>query len=106
MKKLTIEQVTNAVKGELLLGDPKDEISGVSTDSRKVVEGEIFFPLIGEQHDAHGIHPPGAGNGMQDARRFQDAGRQNGRPAQCYPCKRYYKGAAGSGGLLPVPFFP
>ena len=57
MKKLTIEQVTNAVKGELLLGDPKDEISGVSTDSRKVVEGEIFFPLIGEQHDAHEFIP-------------------------------------------------
>lgn len=57
MKKLTIEQITKAVKGELLQGDPKDEISGISTDSRKVSEGEVFFPLIGEQHDAHDFIP-------------------------------------------------
>lgn len=53
MKRLTIENIIKAVKGELLLGDPKDEITGVSTDSRKVLEGDVFFPLIGEQHDAH-----------------------------------------------------
>jgi len=57
MKRLTIENITKAVKGELLLGDPKDEITGVSTDSRKVLEGEVFFPLIGEQHDAHDFIP-------------------------------------------------
>ncbi len=57
MKRLTIEQVTKAVKGELLLGDPKDEMIGVSTDSRKVLEGEVFFPLIGELHDAHDFIP-------------------------------------------------
>lgn len=57
MKRLTIEQVAEAVKGDLLLGDPKDEITGVSTDSRKVAEGEAFFPLIGEQHDAHDFIP-------------------------------------------------
>lgn len=57
MKRLTIENITKAVKGELLLGDPKDEIIGVSTDSRKVLEGEVFFPLIGEQHDAHDFIP-------------------------------------------------
>lgn len=57
MKKLTIEQITDAVKGELLRGDPKDEVLGVSTDSRKIEEGEAFFPLIGEQHDAHDFIP-------------------------------------------------
>jgi UDP-N-acetylmuramyl pentapeptide synthase len=41
MKKITIEQIAEAVKGELLLGDPKDEITGVSTDSRKIAEGEL-----------------------------------------------------------------
>jgi UDP-N-acetylmuramoyl-tripeptide--D-alanyl-D-alanine ligase len=65
MKKLTIEQITKAVKGELLLGDPKDEISGVSTDSRKVAEGEIFFPLIGEQHDAHELIPQALESGCR-----------------------------------------
>lgn len=57
MKMLTIEQITDAVKGELLLGDPKEEIVGVSTDSRKVAPKEAFFPLIGEQHDAHDFIP-------------------------------------------------
>ncbi|MDD3169716.1 MAG: UDP-N-acetylmuramoyl-tripeptide--D-alanyl-D-alanine ligase [Eubacteriales bacterium] len=57
MKKLTIEQITKAVRGELLLGNPQDEIIGVSTDSRKVTEREAFFPLIGEHHDAHDFIP-------------------------------------------------
>lgn len=57
MKKLTIKQITMAVGGELLLGDSKDEITGVSADSRTVAEGEAFFPLIGERHDAHDFIP-------------------------------------------------
>lgn len=65
MKKLTIEQITEAVKGELLLGDPKDEISGVSTDSRKVAEGDAFFPLTGEQHDAHDFIPQAVERGCR-----------------------------------------
>ena len=65
MKKLTIEQIMESVKGELLLGDPKNEISGVSTDSRKVVEGEVFFPLIGEQHDAHDFIPQAVERGCR-----------------------------------------
>ncbi|HVI41207.1 MAG TPA: UDP-N-acetylmuramoyl-tripeptide--D-alanyl-D-alanine ligase [Anaerovoracaceae bacterium] len=65
MKKLTIEQITKAVNGKLLLGDPKDEIAGVSTDSRKVVEGEVFFPLIGEQHDAHDFIPQALDRGCR-----------------------------------------
>lgn len=65
MKKLTIAQITEAVKGELLLGNPKDEISGVSTDSRKAAEGEVFFPLIGEQHDAHDFIPQAVERGCR-----------------------------------------
>jgi UDP-N-acetylmuramoyl-tripeptide--D-alanyl-D-alanine ligase len=57
MKKLTIEQIVKAVNGELLLGNTKDEISGVSTDSRQVSENDVFFPLIGETHDAHDFIP-------------------------------------------------
>lgn len=57
MKKLAIEQIVKAVNGELLQGDLKAEINGVSTDSRKISEEEAFFPLIGEQHDAHDFIP-------------------------------------------------
>lgn len=65
MKKLTIEQISKAVKGELLLGDSKDEITGVSTDSRKAAEGDAFFPLIGEQHDAHDFIPQALDRGCR-----------------------------------------
>lgn len=53
MMKITIEKMTKAMNGKLLTGNPEDFITGVSTDSRKVNPGEVFFPLIGEQHDAH-----------------------------------------------------
>jgi len=53
MKKLTIEQITHAVNGVLLEGNPVDEITGISADSRKVEAGNAFFPLIGERYDAH-----------------------------------------------------
>jgi UDP-N-acetylmuramoyl-tripeptide--D-alanyl-D-alanine ligase len=53
MKKLTIAQITRAISGLLLQGDPADEITGVSADSRKVEAGNAFFPLIGERYDAH-----------------------------------------------------
>ncbi len=57
MKRLTIEEITAAVGGNLLQGNPKDTVKGVSTDSRKVEFGELFIPLIGEQHDAHEFIP-------------------------------------------------
>ena len=57
MKKITIEQIVEAVNGILLQGTPDAFINGVSTDSRKTAEDEIFFPLIGEQHDAHDFIP-------------------------------------------------
>jgi UDP-N-acetylmuramoyl-tripeptide--D-alanyl-D-alanine ligase len=57
MKRLTVEQITAAVGGTLLQGDPKDTVAGVSTDSRKIGAGELFIPLIGEQHDAHDFIP-------------------------------------------------
>ncbi len=57
MKRLTIEEIAKAVKGDLLVGNPKDKTAGVSTDSRKVLEGELFFPLVGQQYDAHDFIP-------------------------------------------------
>jgi len=65
MKRLTIEQIIEAVNGELLLGNPKDEVIGVSTDSRKVEEEEAFFPLIGENHDAHEFIPQAVERGCR-----------------------------------------
>ncbi|MDD4565966.1 MAG: UDP-N-acetylmuramoyl-tripeptide--D-alanyl-D-alanine ligase [Eubacteriales bacterium] len=63
MKSLTVRQITEAVNGDLLHGNPEDVICGISTDSREVLKGEAFFPLIGEQYDAHDFIPQAADRG-------------------------------------------
>jgi UDP-N-acetylmuramoyl-tripeptide--D-alanyl-D-alanine ligase len=57
MKKLTMREICEAVDGQLIMGKYENCIYGVSTDSRAVQEGELFFSLIGENHDAHKFIP-------------------------------------------------
>ena len=51
--RLTIDEVLQATGGKLMTGSIRDVATGVSTDSRTVKEGEIFFALHGERHDGH-----------------------------------------------------
>lgn len=44
-KDMTLKEVENAVGGKIILGDDKAIVSKVSTDSRKVTENSLFFPL-------------------------------------------------------------
>lgn len=53
MERLTIKEIIRAVKGELVCGSQRGEISGVSIDSRTIKKGEIFFALKGERFDGH-----------------------------------------------------
>ncbi len=53
MKSFTVEQIIKATNGELISGSSKAEVYGISTDSRTVKKGDLFFPLIGENFDAH-----------------------------------------------------
>ena len=53
MFKLTIKEVVSAVKGSLIAGDENIEIRGVSTDSRTIKPGEIFFALTGPNFDGN-----------------------------------------------------
>ncbi|MCI8648038.1 MAG: UDP-N-acetylmuramoyl-tripeptide--D-alanyl-D-alanine ligase [Firmicutes bacterium] len=53
MKQLTIKQVKEATGGTLLQGSEEAAICDISTDSRKAEGGDLFFALIGENHDAH-----------------------------------------------------
>lgn len=55
--RITIEQIVKAVNGTLIRGTGKGEIEGVSIDSRKVTPKDVFFPLLGENHDAHVFIP-------------------------------------------------
>lgn len=53
MNRITISEIQAATGGRLLQGEPEAAITAVSTDSRTVREGELFIPIIGENHDAH-----------------------------------------------------
>jgi len=53
MERLAIKEVIRAVRGKLICGSQRGEISGVSIDSRTIKKGEIFFALKGERFDGH-----------------------------------------------------
>lgn len=48
----TITQIATATGGRII-GPPSAEVSGVSTDSRSVAQGQLFVPLRGERFDGH-----------------------------------------------------
>jgi UDP-N-acetylmuramoyl-tripeptide--D-alanyl-D-alanine ligase len=47
-----VEEIVKAVKGELIRTG-KSSFSGISTDSRTIMEGELFIPLTGKNFDGH-----------------------------------------------------
>ena len=53
MKVLTYNEVLTATSGKLICGDEAIEISGISTDSRNISEGDLFIPIAGEKFDGH-----------------------------------------------------
>lgn len=54
MEKLKLKELAEAVGGTLLEpADPETEILSVVTDSRKIMEGCVFFALAGERFDGH-----------------------------------------------------
>ncbi len=53
MIKLVLSEVVDAVRGRVAGGTPTLSVRGVSTDSRTVREGELFFALPGPRFDGH-----------------------------------------------------
>ncbi|MBP6964264.1 MAG: UDP-N-acetylmuramoyl-tripeptide--D-alanyl-D-alanine ligase [Armatimonadetes bacterium] len=53
MEKLTLAEVVKAVQGRLVRGNADAEITGVSTDTRTLAPGDVFFALVGENADGH-----------------------------------------------------
>ncbi len=52
MKKLNLNEIAAACGGELI-GSGETIINNISTDSRKIEEGSLFVPLVGEKFDGH-----------------------------------------------------
>ncbi|MEA4925614.1 MAG: UDP-N-acetylmuramoyl-tripeptide--D-alanyl-D-alanine ligase [Syntrophomonadaceae bacterium] len=51
--RLSLDFVLMSVDGILLAGDGSGWVEGVSTDSRKIQPGELFFALSGDNFDGH-----------------------------------------------------
>lgn len=53
MEVINAYQIAEAVGGEIKCGSGTTEITGVSTDTRALREGDMFIPLKGERFDGH-----------------------------------------------------
>lgn len=53
MQAIKAGEVLYAVRGELLSGDLDAKITGVSTDTRTIRPGDLFFALTGESSEGH-----------------------------------------------------
>ncbi len=67
MNNIEISNVLKAINGELLLGSLESSITGISTDSRSIKEGELFFALEGENYDGHKFVNQAISNGASGA---------------------------------------
>lgn len=53
MKPIPISEIAKATGGRIIQGDSRVMVSSVSTDTRKIKRGDLFFALSGERYDAH-----------------------------------------------------
>ncbi len=50
---LSVSEIVDSIKGEPLGIDLDVEVKGISTDTRTMLPGEVFFALKGEHYDGH-----------------------------------------------------
>ncbi|MBI5210868.1 MAG: UDP-N-acetylmuramoyl-tripeptide--D-alanyl-D-alanine ligase [Elusimicrobia bacterium] len=50
---MTWEELSRCVGGKLASGAPSDRIAAISTDSRAIAPGQVFWALKGQRYDAH-----------------------------------------------------
>ncbi|MFI3250175.1 MAG: UDP-N-acetylmuramoyl-tripeptide--D-alanyl-D-alanine ligase [Eubacteriales bacterium] len=59
MEPITLEQLTHAVNGKLVgnFSDKTTTITQIDIDSRKISQGSLFLPIVGENVDGHDYIP-------------------------------------------------
>ncbi len=67
MARLSVDEVTRAVGGRLMAGDPDATVDGAAIDSRAVRGGELFFAFAGERTDGHRFVPDALARGAAAA---------------------------------------
>lgn len=50
---MRVSEIIKATNGQLICGNENTEIIGFSQDSRKIKEGMMYIPIIGERFDGH-----------------------------------------------------
>jgi len=51
--QITAGEITRAIRGSLISGPADTKVGGISTDTRKMRPGQLFWPLKGDNHDGH-----------------------------------------------------
>ncbi len=57
MEPMDLQLAADAVQGKILRGRPGLELTGISTDTRTLKRGELFFALLGDNYDGHHFLP-------------------------------------------------
>lgn len=57
MKSMTVGEISRALGGRILQGEPGRYLRAVSTDTRTLKPGELFFALRGTRFDGHSFIP-------------------------------------------------
>jgi UDP-N-acetylmuramoyl-tripeptide--D-alanyl-D-alanine ligase len=74
MQKITCRDILEATKGKLISGEADTEVLRVSTDSRKIIDGDLFIPLKGERFDGHDYIPAALEAGARAVLTHKDIG--------------------------------
>ena len=61
----TVAELAEAAGGEVLSGDPGAPVGAISTDTRKIAQGDCFIALCGENQDGHAFVAEAVGKGAR-----------------------------------------
>ena len=67
MNNIKVSDILKATGGKLIQGNSELLINGISTDTRTIKHGEIFFALEGEYYDGHKFVEQAINNGAVGA---------------------------------------